>query len=161
MLFKSFKMFSIFLSKKKCRLKLCWLTSWWVAWLMNFYGFSLQTAGNEYRSSSILHGSPWSSITVHGTPSILQGTPWNSMKLQGQSMEFHGVTWNSVELHGIPWNSIDTPWNSMDTLWNSGIHGIPWNSMNTPWNSMKSMEFHGFPWRYFTQVVCSNNSSCE
>ena len=23
-----------------------WLTSWWVTWLMNFYGYSLQTAGN-------------------------------------------------------------------------------------------------------------------
>ena len=118
-----------------------WLTSWWVAWLLNFYGFSHTNCSIKlYRHAmafhetvSVLQGTPWHSMELNN--------PWNSMDLQGNSMEFHGIpwnsmttSWNSVELYGIAWNSMDTPWNSM------AFHGTPWILHGS------SMEFHGFPW---------------
>ena len=127
-----------------------WLTSWWVAWFLNFYGFShiyklhgiLSNSMNMlwhsmelhqyFRephgiawNSTIFHGIPWTSKELHQYFKELHGTPWHSMELHGYSME----------LHGIPWNSMDTPWilhgYSMDTPWK--FCGIPWISM----------EFHG------------------
>ena len=84
-------MFSIFPSNKKCRLE--HVVNKLTSCLINeFLWILIQTAGNKYQSSLILHGTPWNSIPFYGTSSILQGTTWNSMKL-----------------HGIPWNAMDTP----------------------------------------------------
>lgn len=87
-------MFPIFLSNKKRGLEHV-VTSCYklMSYLINeFLWILIQTAGNKYQSSLILHGTPWNSIPFYGTSSILQGTAWNSMKL-----------------HGIPWNAMDTP----------------------------------------------------
>ena len=138
-----------------------WLTSWWVAWLLNFYGFSHTNCMVFYRTPWTRYGIPWNCIGTSGNPMAFHGTP-------PYSMEFHGIPWNSIttswnslELPGIPWNSMDTPGNSM------AFHGTPWILHGTPWDSMElhgsSMEFHGFPsismefhripWRYFTREV--------
>ena len=75
-----------------------WLTSWWVAWLLNFYGFS---------HTMVFYRTPWTRF----------GIPWNSIT----------TSWNSVELHDIPWNSMDTPWEFRGIPWISiDFHGIPW-----------------------------------
>ena len=125
-----------------------WLTSWWVAWLLNFYGFSHTNCMVFYRTPWTRYGIPWNCISTSGNPMAFHGTP-------RYSMEFHGIPWNSittswisVELHGIPWNSMDTPWNSM------AFHGTPWILHGTPWIllgysmgvSWNSMDFHRFPW---------------
>ena len=104
-----------------------WLTSWWVAWLLNFYGFS-------HTNCMVFYRTPWTRY----------GIPWNCIGTSGNPMAFHGTPQYSMEFHGIPWNSITTSWNSVE------LHGIPWNSMDTPWNSKafhrtSSMEFHRFP----------------
>ena len=121
-----------------------WLTSWWVVWLLNFYGFSHTNCMVFYRTPWTHYGIPWNSIgtsgnpmafhgipwtsketpwnfmAFHGTTSILHGTPWrHSMELHGYSMELHGVPWNSMDFHGFPWNSMDFhrfPWNSMEVF---------------------------------------------
>ena len=131
-----------------------WLTSWWVAWFLNFYGFS-----HIYK--------------LHGILSNSMKMLWHSMELHQYFREPHGIPWNSTIFHGIPWTPINTSWNSMNTPWNSMVfHGTPWilpgYSMEVPWNSIdfhqfpwnstdfhrfpwSSMEFHGIPWRYFTR----------
>ena len=122
------------------------LTSWWVAWLLNFYGFSHTNCMVFYRTPWTRYGIPWNCIGTSGNPMAFHGTP-------RYSMEFHCIPWNSittswnlVELHGIPWNSMDTPW----ILHGSFVefHGFPWISM----------DFHGIPWRYFTRVVSCRTS---
>ena len=134
-----------------------WLTSWWVAWLPNFYGFSHTNCMVLYQTPWTRYRIPWNCIGTSGTPMAFHGTlqySWNSMDLQGKSIEFHGspwnsitISWNSEELHGIPWNYTDTPWNSIS------FHGTPWILHGTPWHSMElhgysmddSMDFHRFP----------------
>ena len=124
-----------------------WSTSWSVAWLLNFYGFSHTNCMVFYRTPWTRYGIPWNCIGTSGNPMAFHGTP-------RYSMEFHGIPWNSVELHGIPWNSMDTPWNSM------AFHGYsmdtPWEFRGTPWISM---DFHGIPWRYLHK--CSENSRSQ
>ena len=137
-----------------------WLTSWWVAWLLNFYGFSHTNRMVFNRTPWTRYGIPWNSIGTsenpmefHGPPRRLHGISWHSMELHHYIMELRGIPWRfmelhgySLELHGIPRNSIDTPWT---------FRGIPWNSM----------DFHRFPWnsmRYFTQVLTvSSNEKCQ
>ena len=111
-----------------------WLISWWVAWLMNFYGFSYKLQGMNielHRYSMELHNIPYNSINTprnsmefHGTPRTIHGTAWHSMELYRYSKE----------LHGIPWNSMNTPWI---------LHGTPWILHGFLWNSMDFIEFHG------------------
>ena len=137
-----------------------WLTSWWVAWFLSFYGFS-----HIYK--------------LHGILSNSMDMLWHSMELHQYFREPHGIPWNSTIFHGIPWTSRElhqyfkelhgTPWHSMELHgYSMDLHGIPLNSVDTPWiphgSSMEfhgipsiSMEFHGFPvhgipWRYFTRV---------
>ena len=102
-------MFSIFPSNKKCRLE--HVVNKLMSCLINeFLWILIQTAGNKYQTSLILHATPWNSIKFYGTSSILQGTAWNSMECHGYSMElngsskdFYGSPWISVEFHGIRW----------------------------------------------------------
>ena len=110
MLLKSFKMFSFFLSKKSADLNM-WLISWWVAWLMNFYGFSYKLQGMNielHRYSMELHNIPYNSINTprnsmefHGTPRTIHGTAWHSMELYRYSKELHGFLWNFMEFYGF------------------------------------------------------------
>ena len=127
-----------------------WLTSWSVAWLLNFYGFS-------HTNCMVFYRTPWTRY----------GIPWNCIGTSGNPMAFHGTPRYSMEFHGIPWNSITTSWNSVE------LHGIPWNPMDTPWNSMAfggtpwilhpwrfhgiasiSMDFHRFPWNSMDFHIC-------
>ena len=160
MLFKSFKMFSFFLSNKKCRLK--HVANKMMSWLINEFLWILITNWQEWISNFIdTPGTLCSSIKFYRTPSILQGTPWNSMALRGtlwNYMAFHGTPWI---LHGIPWILHRTRWHSMELHeYSMELHGYsmellgtPWKFHGNPWNSMDfygipwiSMEFHGFPW---------------
>ena len=132
-----------------------WLTSWWVAWLLNFYGFSHTNCMVFYRTPWTRYGIPWNCISTSGNPMAFHGTPRYSMEFHGIPWNSITTSWNSVELHGIPWNSMDTPWNFMDTPWNSmdtplhsmELHGY---SMDTPWKFREipwiSIDFHGIPW---------------
>ena len=121
-----------------------WLTSWWVAWLLNFYGFSHTNCMVFYLTLWARYGIPWNSMGTlwhsmelhrhfrepHGIPcncTIFHGISWHSMELHLYFMELRGTPWHSMELHGY---SMDTPLNSMD------FHLFPWNSM----------DFHRFPW---------------
>ena len=152
-----------------------WLTSWWVAWLLNFYGFSHTNCMVFYRTPWTRYGIPWNCIGTSGNPMAFHGTPRYSMEFHGIPWNSITTSWNSVELHGIPWNSIDTPWNSMVFHGTPSIlHGTPRHSMELhrysmdtpgkfrgiPWISINfhgipwiSIDFHGIPWRYFTRVV--------
>ena len=144
-----------------------WLTSWWVAWLLNFYGFSHTNCMVFYRTPWTRYGIPWNSIGTSGNPmTAFHGTLRYSLEFHGPPRKLHEISWHSMklhqyymELHGILWNPMDTPWNSM------AFGGIPWilQSMEVPWNSMNfhrfpwiSIDVHGFPWnsipwRYFTR----------
>ena len=120
-----------------------WLTSWWVAWLLNFYGFSHTNCMVFYRTPWTRYGIPWNCIGTSGNPMAFHGTP-------RYSMEFQDIPWNSMAFHGTPWILHGTPWHSMELHGYS--MGVSWNSMDFhrfPWNSM---DFHRFPWRYFTRV---------
>ena len=128
-----------------------WLTSWWVAWLLNFYGFSHTNCMVFYLTPWARHGIPWNSTIFHGIS-------WHSMELHHYFMELRGTPWHSMELHGysmelhgIPWNSMDTPWilhgSSME------FHGFPSISMEFHGFPLNSMDFHRIPWRYFTREV--------
>ena len=126
-----------------------WLTSWWVAWLLNFYGFSHTNCMVFYRTPWTRYGIPWNFIGTSGNPMAFHGTLRYSMEFHGPPRKLHGISWHSMELHhyfmelcGTPWHSMDTPWISM------AFHGTPWILYGTPWHSM---ELHGIPWRYFTQ----------
>ena len=126
-----------------------WLTSWWVAWFLNFYGFSHTNCMVFCRTPWTCYGIPWNSIGTSGNPMAFHGTLRYSMEFYGPPRNSINTSWNSMELHDIPWNSMDTPWSSM------AFHGTPWilhgSSMEFhrfPWISM---DFHGIPWRYFTR----------
>ena len=114
-----------------------WLTSWWVAWLLNFYGFSHTNCMVFYRTPWTRYGIPWNCIGTSGNPMAFHGTP-------RYSMEFQDIPWNSMAFHGTPWILHGTPWHSMELHGYS--MGVSWNSMDFhrfPWNSM---DFHRFPW---------------
>ena len=106
-----------------------WLTSSWVAWLLNFYGNCMVF----YQTPWTRYGIPWNSIGTSGNPMAFHGTLRYSMKLHGPPRKLHGISWHSMELHEYI------------------LHGY---SMEVPWNSM---DFHRFPWismefmRYFTR----------
>ena len=137
-----------------------WLTSWWVAWFLNFYGSS-----HIYKLHGILSNSMnmlWHSMELHqylrephGIPwnsTIFHGIPWTSKELHQYFKELHGTPWI---LHGPPWHSMELRGYSMDTPWK--FHGIPSNSIDfheIPWISIDFHGFpvHGIPWRYFTRV---------
>ena len=139
-----------------------WLTSWWAAWLLNFYGFSHTNCMVFYRTPWTCYGIPWNSISTSGNPMAFHGTLRYSMEFHGPPRNSINTSRNSMELHDIPWNSMVTPWTSM------AFHGTPWifhgYPMEVPWNSIDfhgipwiSIDFHGFPvhgipWRYFTRV---------
>ena len=119
-----------------------WLTSWWVAWLLNFYGFSHTNCMVFYRTPWTHYGIPWNSIGTSGNPMAFHGipwtskeTPWNFMAFHGTPSILHGTPLNSVAFHGTPWILHGTPWI---------LHGILWNSLQVI--PSISMEFHGFPW---------------
>ena len=120
-----------------------WLTSWWVAWLLNFYGFSHTNCMVFYRTPLTRYGISWNSIGTSGNPMMaFHGTlryslefPWTSKETPWNFMAFHGTP--SI-LHGTPWHSMEPHGYSME------LHGIRWNSMDTPVHG-SSMEFHGFP----------------
>ena len=120
-----------------------WLTSWWVAWLLNFYGFSHTNCMVFYLTPWARYGIPWNCIGTSGNPMAFHGTPRYSKAFHGTPSLLHGTPWNSTELHAIPWNPMDTPWNSM------AFHGTPWILHGTPWHSM---ELHGYsmdtPWKF-------------
>ena len=137
-----------------------WLTSWWVAWLLNFYGFSHTNCMVFYRTPWTRSGIPWNSIGTSENPMAFHGTLRYSMEFHGPPRKLHGISWHSMELHHYFIELRETPWNSMDTPWNSmAFHGIPWILHGTPWNSMdtswildspgfpwNSTDFHRFPW---------------
>ena len=165
-----------------------WLTSWWVAWLLNFYGFSHTNCMIFYRTPWTRYGIPWNCIGTSENRMAFHGTLQYSLEFHGPPRKLHGISWHSMELHhyfmelrGTPWILHGTPWHSMELHgYSMELHGIPWNSMDTPWilhgssvefhgfpwNSMDfdrfpwiSMDFHGIPWRYFTQVMQSQTTS--
>ena len=145
-----------------------WLTSWWVAWVLNFYGFSHTNCMVFYRTPWTRYGIPWNCIGTSGNPMAFHGTPRYSMEFHGipwNSTLLHGTAWNSMALHGTPWILHGTPWHSMelhgysmDTPWHSmELHGYsmdtPWEFRGIPWISIYfrgipwiSIDFHGFPW---------------
>ena len=128
-----------------------WLISSWVAWLLNFYGFSHTNCMVFFLTPWARYGIPWNSM----------GMLWHSMELHRYFREPHGIPWNSTIFHGISWHSMElhhyfmelrgTPWHSMDLHgYSMELHGIPWNSMDTPWKFRGipwiSIYFHGIPW---------------
>ena len=130
MLFKSFKMFSFFLSNKKCRLK--HVANKLMSCLINEFLWILIKNWQEWISNSI------ESMELHNIS-------WNSIDTPGNSMEFHGITWNYMAFHGTPWIPHGIPWMLHRTPWHSmELHEY---SMDTPCNSLElhesSMEFHG------------------
>ena len=139
-----------------------WLTSWWVAWLPNFYGFSHTNCMVLYQTPWTRYRIPWNCIGTSGTP---HGIPWNStifLEFHGPPRKVHGISWQSMELHhyfmelrGTPWHSMElirilhgTPFHSMELHgYSMELHGTPWNSMGTPWMiPWISIDFHWFPW---------------
>ena len=121
-----------------------WLTSWWVAWLLNFYGFSHTNCMVFYRTPWTRYGIPWNCIGTSGNPMAFHGTLQYSLEFHGPPRKLHGISWHSMELHHYFMELCGTPWHSME------LHGIPWNCMDTPWKfrgiSCISMDFHGIPW---------------
>ena len=140
-----------------------WLTSWWVAWLLNFYGFSHTNCMVFYRTPWTRYGIPWNCIGTSGNPMAFHGTLQYSLEFHGPPRKLHGISWHSMELHHYFMELRGTPWHSMELHgYSMELHGIPWNSMDTPWMfrgipwiSMDfhripwiSIDFHGFPWNY-------------
>ena len=131
-----------------------WLTSWWVAWLLNFYGFSHTNCMVFYRTPWPRYGIPWNCIGTSGTPwhsMELHDIPWNFMAFNRTPSLLHGTPWNSMAFHGTPWILHGTPWYSMELHgYSMELHSIPWNSMDTPWEFRGipwiSIDFHVFPW---------------
>ena len=129
-----------------------WLTSWWVAWLLNFYGFSHTNCMVFYRTPWTRYGIPWNPIGTSGNLMAFHGIPWTSKETPGNLMAFHGTP---SLLYGTPCNSMAFHGYSME------LHGIPWNSMDTK----NSMDYHGFPWNskevFHTGIawsaICSSN----
>ena len=114
-----------------------WLTSWWVAWLLNFYGFSHTNCMVFYRTPWTRYGIPWNCIGTSGNPMAFHGTLQYSLEFHGPPRKLHGISWHSMELHHYFMELRGTPLHSMD------FHRFPWISM----------DFHGIPWRYFTRVI--------
>ena len=108
-----------------------------------------------YRTPLTRYGIPWNSIGISGNPMMaFHGTLRYSLEFRGPPRKLHEISWHSMELHqyfmelqGIPWNPMGTPWNSM------AFGGTPW--ILHPWKfhgiRSISMDFHRFPWRYFTR----------
>ena len=121
-----------------------WLTSWWVAWLLNFYGFSHTNCMVLYRTPWTRYRIPWNCIGTSGNPMAFHGTLQCSLEFHGPPRKLHGISWQSMELHHYFMELRGTPWHSMGLHgYSMELHFIPWNSMDTPWNSMA---FHGTPW---------------
>ena len=125
-----------------------WLTSWRVAWLLNFYGFSHTNCMVFYRTPWTRYGIPWNCIGTSGNPMAFHGTLQYSLEFHGPPRKLHGISWHSMELRhyfmelrGTPWILHGTPWHSME------LHGYsmdtPWKFRGIPWISI---DFHGFPW---------------
>ena len=116
-----------------------WLTSWWVAWLLNFYGFSHTNCKVFYRTPR--YGIPWNCIGTSGNRMAFHGTLQYSLEFYGPPRKLHGISWHSMELHHYFMELHGTPWHSME------LHGYstdtPWEFRGIPWISM---DFHGFPW---------------
>ena len=100
-----------------------WLTSWWVAWLLNFYGFSHTNCMVFYRTPWTRYGIPWNCIGTSGDPMAFHGILQYSLEFHGPPRKLHGISWHSMELHGCSMDFHQFPWNSMD------FHGFLWNSM--------------------------------
>ena len=76
-----------------------WLTSWWVAWLLNFYGFSHTNCMVFYRTPWTRYGIPWNCIGTSGNPMAFHGTLQYSLEFHGPPRKLHGISWHSMELH--------------------------------------------------------------
>ena len=131
------------------------LTSWWVAWSLNFYGFSHTNCMVFYRTPWTHYGIPWNPMGTSGNPMAFHGrTLRYSMEFHWPPSILHGTPWNSMGFHGTPWILHGTPWDSMELHGSSmEFHGFPSISMEFHGFPLNSMDFHRIPWRYFTREV--------